>query len=285
LLTKPSDIDIASELRKDIDYDTNSNIAAKVNSNTQDVLQSELITIEKAVLANEDFCQKVGISSYKELIVNLTLDRLTSKSHTSLLKDLLVRVLDKRKLSVYENMIYKYYKNQDVVLYKNQLFGNSGKTNDKNIILGFVIGSKYYCVNKSLRTWKYCDPIHKSKFETSLKIIQKRKDGDKKLPRSMVFGMLEITGKKVNFKIIDTSKQKEALTANYRVSQRALVTGKKCKTYHANELIKFIETLTGVKLTESYKKKYLCTFIELIMRHNNAVGLKSKKWFEGLKEL
>ena len=286
LLTKPADIDIASELRKDIDYDTNTNIAAKVNSNIQDVLQSEIITIEKTVLANEDFCQKVGIKSYKELIVSLVLDRLTLKSHIALLRDLLVRVLDKRKLSVYESLVYKYYKNKDVILYKHQLYSDmKNKGESKNIILGFVVSNKFYCINKSLRTWKFCDPVQKSKLETNLKLMKKRKAGNKKLPKSTIFSKLEINNKKIDFKIIDTSKQKEALTADYKISQRALVTGKKCRTYHANELIMFIEKLTGVKLTENYKKKYLCTFIELIMRHNNHVGLKSKRWFEGLTGL
>ena len=288
LLTKPSDVDIAGELRKNIDYNTNSNMATKLDTSTHDVLQTQMSNINTAIITNEDFSQKVGIHGYKELVIAIVLDRLTGKTHTDLLKDLLIKIIDKQKLSVNENLVYKYYKEHNVILYKNQLYGDvrdeKGKNGKKNsaIIMGFIIENRVYCVNKTLKTWKFCDSIMKNKFIENLKLKDKKSKAVTKLPNSTLFGKLEVINKKVDFKIIDSSKQKNALTANYKISRRALVTGKKCKTYHANALLKFIEKLTGIEITDNYKKKYLCTFIELILRHNNSVSLKGKKWFEGI---
>ena len=284
LLTKPTDVDIASELRKDVDYNTNAESSSKNVEDMQDTLQTELMNIEKTVMANEDFCHKVGIRAFKDIIVELVIDKMSYKKHISLLKDLLIKVLDKKGLSPYETMILKYYKSKNVILFKEQMTSNRKKIKSENSdIMGFIIENKIFCMNKNLKTWKYCDPVYKSKFETSLKVLRKRRDGDKKLEKSNILGKLERINKKVDFKIIDTSKQKNALTADYKISQRAIMTGKKCKTYHANELYKFIEILTGVKLESSFKKKYLCTYIEIVLRHNDKVGLKNKKWFEGVK--
>ena len=260
--SKKKFINIQSELDlEEVIKNKNNNIVDNYNIETE---------YNKLYKNASDFIKLNNINNYEELLFKSIIYFLNNKLLIKLLKEILTtKFFNNNNLDNSNKIIlsicnkYLLYNNKHIILNKKSKV-------DK--IVGFHVGNKYYKLNYKNKTIKEYSKIEIDKIKLNQKILYKNLEKNiNKLKK--IYGTTELIKNKYIFKIVDKTKEKNAITAEAHKSQRSIIKGRVCDNFNISDL-KTITKQMNIKLPNiKLKKPLLCLYIKLFMIYNENNGL------------
>ena len=139
-------------------------------------------------------------------------------------------------------------------------------------MVGFNIGNKYYKLNYKNKSINEYTKIEIDKIKLNQKLLKQNKEKNN-IKLKKIYGTIEIIKNNHIFKIIDKTKEKNAITAEAHKSQRSIIKGRVCDNFNISDLKTITKQLNLILPDIKLKKPLLCLYIKLYMIYNEKNGL------------